>query len=70
MIASAANPNQTAPRRNLCAVRLIDRNSGQAHHVSGQPMTMFTRDPALALSDVLSREDAARWDIEIISARL
>ncbi|NBE08320.1 hypothetical protein [Paragemmobacter ruber] len=48
-----------------CAVRLIDRRTGQTHRINGSPLVLFTRNPAEAVAELLSGRDAAVWEARI-----
>jgi len=49
----------TAPLRQDCAVRLIDRRTGQTHRVNGSPLVLFTKAPQQAAAELLAGRDAA-----------
>jgi hypothetical protein len=51
--------------RRTCAVRLIDRRTGQPHKINGTALTIYTRAPDEAAADLLSGRDAAVWEIRI-----
>jgi len=51
--------------RLACAVRLIDRRTGQGHRVNGTPLVLFTRNPEQATTDLLEGRDAAVWEARI-----
>ena len=53
------------PRSPACAVRLIDRRTGQTHRINGSPLVLFTRNPAEAAADLLSGRDVAVWEARI-----
>lgn len=48
-----------------CAVRLIDRRTGQSHRINGSPLVLFTRNPEEAVADLLSGRDAAVWEARV-----
>lgn len=48
-----------------CAVRLIDRRTGQSHRVNGSPLVIFTRIPADAVADLLEGRDPAIWEARV-----
>jgi hypothetical protein len=54
-----------------CAVRLIDRRTGQTHRINGSPLVIFTRNPDAAVADLLEGRDAGVWEarVEPIGAR-
>jgi hypothetical protein len=51
--------------RVTCAVRLIDRRTGQTHRVNGTPLVIFTRNPAEAVADLLEGRDATVWEARV-----
>lgn len=54
-----------APRSQTCAVRLIDRRTGQTHLVNGSPLVIFTKSPGEAAEDLLAGRDRALWEARI-----
>ena len=48
-----------------CAVRLIDRRTGQTHRINGSPLVLFTKSPALAVAELLDGRDAAIWEARV-----
>lgn len=48
-----------------CAVRLIDRRTGQTHRVNGSPLVIFTGNPTEAVADLLDGRDAAVWEARV-----
>lgn len=48
-----------------CAIRLIDRRTGQTHRINGSPLILFTKSPDEAVADLLSGRDAAVWEARI-----
>jgi hypothetical protein len=60
----------TTPLRQACAVRLIDRRTGQTHRVDGSPLLLFTRDPAAAVAELLDGRDPLVWEarVEVIGS--
>lgn len=54
-----------APRPLACAVRLIDRRTGQTHRINGRPLVLYTRNPAEAVADLLEGRDATVWEARI-----
>lgn len=56
----------TAPLRQTCAVRLIDRRTGQTDRNKGRPPVGFTRTPDLAVSDLPEGDrDASVWEARV-----
>ncbi len=55
----------TAPLSQACAVRLIDRRTGQTHRINGSPLVLFTRAPGQAVAELLSGRDPAVWEARI-----
>jgi hypothetical protein len=51
--------------RTTCAVRLIDRRTGQTHRVNGSPLVIFTRNPTEAVADLLEGRDATVWEARV-----
>ena len=60
--AGLAMSAMTAPLSRACAVRLIDRRTGQTHRINGSPRVLFTKTPDVAAAELLSGRDAAVWD--------
>lgn len=60
-----ALPAMNTPLRQACAVRLIDRRTGQTHRVNGSPLVIFTRNPDAAVADLLDGRDAAVWEARV-----
>lgn len=54
-----------APLSQACAVRLIDRRTGQTHRINGSPVVLFTRSPEEAVAELLSGRDAAVWEARV-----
>lgn len=54
-----------APLSQTCAVRLIDRRTGQTHRINGSPLVLFTRSPDEAVAELLSGRDAAVWETRV-----
>ena len=54
-----------APLAQACAVRLIDRRTGQTHRINGSPLVLFTRTPEVAVAELLSGRDAAVWEARV-----
>jgi len=54
-----------APLSQACAVRLVDRRTGQTHRVNGSPLVLFTRSPEVAVAELLSGRDAAVWEARV-----
>jgi hypothetical protein len=54
-----------APLSQACAVRLIDRRTGQTHRVNGSPLVLFTKSPDEAVAELLSGRDAAVWEARV-----
>lgn len=52
-------------RAATCAVRLVDRRTGQTHRVNGSPLVLFTRRPDEAAAELLEGRDAAVWEARI-----
>lgn len=55
----------TAALRQTCAVRLIDRRTGQTHRINGSPLVMFTKAPEEAAAELLAGRDASVWEVRI-----
>lgn len=55
----------TAPLTQACAVRLIDRRTGQTHRVNGSPLVVFTGAPEQAATELLAGRDATVWEARI-----
>ncbi|MCZ8077627.1 MAG: hypothetical protein O9289_15255 [Rhodobacteraceae bacterium] len=54
-----------APLSQACAVRLIDRRTGQTHRINGSPLVLFTKSPDEAVAELLSGRDAAVWEARV-----
>ena len=50
-----------APRQN-CAVRLIDRRTGQTHCTKGGPLLVFTKAPEGAVAELQTGRGASVWE--------
>lgn len=48
-----------------CAVRLIDRRTGQTHRINGSPLVLFTRSPDEAVAELLSGRDTTVWEARV-----
>ena len=48
-----------------CAVRLIDRRTGQTHRINGSPLVLFTKAPEEAVAELLSGRDATVWEARV-----
>lgn len=55
----------TAPLSRACAVRLVDRRTGQTHRINGSPLVLFTRTPDVAVAELLAGRDAAVWEARV-----
>lgn len=55
----------TAPLRQACAVRLVDRRTGLTHRINGSPLVIFTRNPVEAVAELLSGRDASVWEARV-----
>ncbi len=53
------------PLRQACAVRLVDRRTGQTHRVNGSPLVLFTRRPEDAAAELLEGRDGNLWEARI-----
>jgi hypothetical protein len=54
-----------ASQSQACAVRLIDRRTGQTHRINGSPLILFTRSPEEAVAELLSGRDATVWEARV-----
>ncbi len=63
--AGIAMPAPAAPLSQACAVRLIDRRTGQTHRINGSPLVLFTRTPEVAAAELLSGRDARYWEARV-----
>lgn len=64
-MAERATAARSAVRPPTCAVRLIDRRTGQTHRVNGSPLVIFTKAPAEAADELLAGRDHALWEARI-----
>jgi hypothetical protein len=55
----------TVDRRAPCAVRLIDRRTGQTHRINGSPLVVYTRNPDEAAAELLAGRDATVWEARV-----
>ncbi len=56
---------KTMATRCTCAVQLFDRRTGLPHRVNGTALVIYTRNPEVAVADLLDGRDAAKWDVRI-----
>lgn len=63
--AAAPVMGQDMTMRRTCAVQLFDRRTGQAHRINGTPLVIFTRNPAVAVEDLLDGRDPVIWEARI-----
>lgn len=63
--AGLAMSAMTAALRQTCAVRLIDRRTGQTHRINGSPLLVFTKAPEEAVAELLAGRDATVWEARI-----
>ena len=63
--AGRAMSSTAGPLRQACAVRLIDRRTGQTHRINGSPLMLFTKTPEVAAAELLSGRDASVWEARI-----
>ena len=54
-----------APLSQACAVRLVDRRTGQTHRINGSPLVLFTKSPDEAVAELLSGRDATVWEARV-----
>ena len=65
--AGLAPSARSTPLAATCAVRLIDRRTGQTHRINGSPLVLFTRSPDLAVAELLSGRDPSVWEARVES---
>lgn len=61
-------PTGAAPARRpapVCAVSLIDRRTGRLHRINGTPLVLYTRQPDVALSELMEGRDPSHWHARI-----
>ena len=63
--AGRANSEVPVPLSQVCAIRLIDRRTGQTHRINGSPLVLFTRNPIEAIAELLSGRDASLWEARV-----
>lgn len=51
--------------QRTCAVRLIDRRTGDTHRVNGTPLVLFTRNPEEAAAELLQGRNPAVWEVRV-----
>ena len=64
-VGTAAPVPMLSARSLACAVRLIDRRTGQTHRINGRPLVLLTRNPAEAVADLLEGRDVDVWEARI-----
>jgi hypothetical protein len=52
-------------RAATCAVRLIDRRTGQTHRINGSPLVIYTRNPEETAAELLAGRDATVWETRV-----
>ncbi len=62
---TATIPATSAAQPLACAVRLVDRRTGQTHRINGRPLVLYTRNPADAVADLLEGRDPSVWEARI-----
>jgi hypothetical protein len=55
----------SVPLSQTCAVRLIDRRTGQTLRLNGSPLVLFTRRPEDAAAELLAGRDSSLWEARI-----
>jgi hypothetical protein len=63
--AGRAMSAMSEPLSQACAVRLIDRRTGQTHRINGSPLVLFTKAPEEAAAELLMGRDARFWEARI-----
>ncbi len=63
--AGLAMSAMTTALHQTCAVRLIDRRTGQTHRINGSPQVVFTKTPEQAVAELLAGRDATVWEARI-----
>ena len=58
------------PHAPACAVRLVDRRTGQTHRINGSPLILFTQRPEEAASELLAGRDPLVWEARIAALRI
>lgn len=61
----SAAPSRAAGPAPSCAVHLIDKRTGAAHRVNGTPLVIFTRQPELAVAELLAGRDPDIWEARV-----
>ncbi|MEI4471460.1 hypothetical protein [Frigidibacter sp. MR17.24] len=56
----------------IYAIQLVDRRTGRTHRVNGRALTLFSRDPALAVAELLEGRDRRHWQprVEPLQTRI
>jgi hypothetical protein len=60
-----AVPGANPLRAGACAVRLVDRRTGQTHRINGSPLILFTQRPEEAATELLAGRDPLVWEARI-----
>ena len=50
---------------SVCAVTLVDRQTGSALRVNGSRVIVYTRAPGIATEELMSGRDPGRWDVRV-----
>ncbi len=50
---------------SVCAVTLVNRQTGDALRVNGSRVIVYTRAPGIAAEELLSGRDPGRWDVRV-----
>ena len=64
-LASRAMLTIAPPLSQTCAVRLIDRRTGNTHRINGSPLVLFTAAPVTAAAQLLAGRDSAVWEARV-----
>ena len=51
--------------QGACAVRLFDRRTGAPHRINGRALVIFTREPGVAVAELLDGRDPSVWEARV-----
>lgn len=50
---------------SVCAVTLVDRQTGDTLRVNGRRVVVYTRAPEIAAEELMSGRDPGLWDVRV-----
>ena len=63
--AGAARMGNAMMVPRLCALRLIDRQTGACHCINGNPFTVYSRHPFETADELMAGRDATKWLVQV-----